>query len=262
MGTPLKNPPVYFTVAQVRFNKLLKLPDFLPTIQENLRKAGFPDFKTHKSIVLQFVSQDGQTPPTPVVQERYLFGNVEQTHGLLLEDDKLTLQSTNYGQFESFSSMFLQGLEVLHGVAQLDFTERVGLRYLDRVMPQEGETLAQYLAPEVMGMNIRLGGKPLHSYSETLTELDDIKLLSRVSIQGGGLAFPPDLMPGDMVVAKRFMDYDGPSAILDNDGFVDIREIFSTASVSDYLNAIHKVIGKAFRATASQHALDVWGQEQ
>ena len=262
MGTPLKNPPVYFTVAQVRFNKLLKLPEFLPTIQEHLRKAGFPDFKTHRAIVLQIVSQEGQTPPTHGIQERYLFGNVEQTHGLLLEDDKLTLQSTNYGRFESFSSMFLKGLEVLHGVAQLDFTERVGLRYLDRVMPRTSESLEQYLAPEALGMNVRLGGKPLHTYSETLTELDSIKLLSRVSIQGGGLAFPPDLLPGDMVVANRFKDYDGLSAILDNDGFVDIREIFSIASVGNHLKAIHKVIGKAFRATVSQHALDDWEQEQ
>ena len=35
MGTPLKNPPVYFTVAQVRFNPILKLAEFLPAIQRH-----------------------------------------------------------------------------------------------------------------------------------------------------------------------------------------------------------------------------------
>jgi uncharacterized protein (TIGR04255 family) len=262
MGTPLKNPPVYFTVAQVRFNTLLKLGEFLPTIQESLRKAGFPDFGAHKSVVLQFGSQDGQLAPLPGVQERFSFGDVARTHSFLLDVDKLTLQSTNYEQFERFSEKFLKGLSVLNEVVQLDFTERVGLRYLDRVMPRKSETLEQYLATEVLGMNSRLGGKSLHSYSETLTEVDNIKLLSRVVIQDGGLAFPPDIVPGDMVVAQRFKDYEGRCAILDNDGFVDSREVFSAESVDAHLDAIHKVIGKAFRATVNSYALSVWDQEQ
>lgn len=262
MGTPLKNPPVYFTVAQVRFNTLLKLNDFLPNIQENLRKAGFPDFSAHKSIILQLAAQDGQMAPIPGVQERFSFGNVDKTHSFLLDADKLTLQSTNYGQFETFSEKFLKGLSVLNDVVQLDFTERVGLRYLDRVMPRDDETLEQYLAPEVFGMKYGPGGNPLHSYSETLTEIDNIKLLSRVVIQSGGLSFPPDLMPGDMVVAKRFKEYEGRHALLDNDGFVESREVFSAESVGAHLDAIHKVIGTAFRATATQFAIDVWNQEQ
>ena len=200
--------------------------------------------------------------PIPSVQERFSFGNVEKTLSFFLDADKLTLQSTNYGTFETFSEKFLKGLSVLHDVVQLDFTERVGLRYLDRVMPRSNETLEQYLAPEVLGMSSRLGGRPLHSYSETLTEIDNIKLLSRVVIQNGGLAFPPDIVPGDMIVANRFREYEGRHAILDNDGFVEGREVFSAESVGVHLNAIHKVIGRAFRATTNQYAIKVWGQEQ
>ena len=97
MGLPLKKPPVYFTVAQVRFNPLLKLSDFLPSIQEALRKLGFPAFTVHSTIALQFAVQDGQTVPQPVPHEQYLFANVEQTHCFVLSSDSVTFQSTDYG---------------------------------------------------------------------------------------------------------------------------------------------------------------------
>jgi len=83
MGAPLKNPPVYFTVAQVRFNALLKLAEYLPSIQEAMRRAGFPDFVSHKSIALQIVMQDGQAVPTPLPQERFLFGTTDRTRNFL-----------------------------------------------------------------------------------------------------------------------------------------------------------------------------------
>ena len=128
MGTPLKNPPVYFTVAQVHFNTLLKLADYLPSIQECLRKAGYPAFSAHRSIAIQLNMQDGQTVPQPVPHEQFLFANAQETHRFVLAADALTFQSTNYETYEQFSSAFLQGLELVHGVVTLDFTERVGLR--------------------------------------------------------------------------------------------------------------------------------------
>lgn len=258
MGTPLKNPPVYLTLAQVRFNPILKLVDFLPGIQESFRHAGYPDFERQHLISIQVTMQDGRPTPTPVPQDRFQLGNVDKTHMFILDGQSLTLQSTNYGQFESFSECFLKGLNIVNDVVKLAFTERVGLRYLDRVMPRENETIEQYLVDQVHGLTSRLGGKPLYSYTEALNEIGSIKLLSRVAIQDGPLAFPPDLQPGNMVVTERFAVYTGKSAILDNDGFVEGRESFSVNTVATRLDAIHKVIGTAFKTTATPFAFAAW----
>jgi uncharacterized protein (TIGR04255 family) len=259
MGTPLKNPPVYLTLAQVRFNPILKLGDFLPGIQEAFRLAGYPDFERQNLISIQITAQDGQPPaPTPVQQERFQLGNVEKTHTFILDGQSLTLQSTNYGHFEAFSACFLKGLNIVHDAMKLAFTERVGLRYLDRVMPQAGETIGQYLADQVQGINSRLGGRPLYSFTEAMNEIGNIKLLSRVAIQEGPLAFPPDIPLGNMRISERFTSYVGNSAILDNDGFVEGREAFSTKAVSEHLDAIHKVIGSAFKTTATPYAFAAW----
>ncbi len=259
MGTPLKNPPVYLTLAQVRFNPILKLGDFLPSIQESLRQAGYPDFERQNIISIQITAQDGQPPaPTPVQQERFLFGNVEKTHTFILDGQSLTLQSTNYGHFEAFSTCFLDALSIVDNAMKLAFTERVGLRYLDRVMPQTGETIEQYLVDQVKGMNSRLTGRPIYAFTEAMNEIENIKLLSRVAIQEGPLAFPPDIQPGNMRISEKFTSYIGNSAILDNDGCVEGREVFSKKAVAEHLDAIHKVIGAAFRATATPHAFTTW----
>lgn len=258
MGTPLKNPPVYLTLAQVRFNPILKLADFLPGIQENFRHAGYTDFERQNLISIQVTMQDGQPTPTPIQQERFQFGNAEKTHMFILDGQSLTLQSTNYGQFETFSACFLTGLDIVNDIVKLAFTERVGLRYLDRVMPQDGEAIEQYLVEQVHGLTSRLSGKPLYSYTEAMNEIENIKLLSRVAIQDGPLAFPPDLQPGNMRVTERFLSYTGKSAILDNDGFVEGREAFSAKAVADHLDAIHKVIGAAFKTTATPYAFSAW----
>ncbi len=258
MGTPLKNPPVYLTLAQVRFNPILKLADFLPGIQENFRHASYTDFERQNLISIQVTMQDGQPTPTPIQQERFQFGNAEKTHMFILDGQSLTLQSTNYGQFETFSACFLKGLDIVNDIVKLAFTERVGLRYLDRVMPQEGEAIEQYLVEQVHGLTSRLSGKPLYSYTEAMNEIGNIKLLSRVAIQDGPLAFPPDLQPGNMRVTEKFLSYTGKSAILDNDGFVEEREAFSAQAVADHLDAIHKVIGAAFKTTATPYAFSAW----
>ncbi len=259
MGTPLKNPPVYLTLAQVRFNPILKLADFLPSIQESFRQAGYPDFDRQHIISIQLTAQEGQPPaPTPVQQERFLLGNVEKTHTFILDGQSLTLQSTNYGQFETFSACFLEGLNIVNDAVKLAFTERVGLRYLDRVMPQPGETIGQYLVEQVHGLASRLEGRSLYSYTEAMNEIGNIRLLSRVAIQDGPLAFPPDLQLGNMRIVERFASYVGISAILDNDGFFEGREAFSAKAIADHLDTIHKVIGTAFKTTTTPHAFASW----
>lgn len=258
MGKPLKNPPVYLTLAQVRFNPILKLADFLPSIQESFRRSGYPDFEPQHSISIQVTMQDNKPVPQPISQDRFLFGNVEKTHMFILANQSLTVQSTNYGQFESFSKCFLEGLDIVHKAVQLAYTERIGLRYLDRVMPQKDETIAQYLVEQVQGLTTKLGGKPIYSFTEALNEVGKIKLVSRVAIQEGPLAFPPDLQPWKLVVAEKFVSYTGQSAILDNDGFIEAREPFSDKKVYENLDTIHKVIGDAFRATATQYAFAAW----
>lgn len=261
MGTPLKNPPVCFTLVQVRFNPILKLSEYLPSIQDSMRKLGYPDFETKRDIVININIQDGKPVPSPGADERFCFGTLDKKHRFVLNAQFLTFQSTNYGTYEDFSEKLLRGLSIMHQAVQLDYTDRVGLRYLDHIAPKEGDSLEGYLAQEAQGLSARLGGVPLHSYSETLTTFDQVKLLSRVLIREGVLQFPADLQPEGMEIGERFKHAGGRHAVLDTDGFVEGREIFSLDHVKQQLDTIHEVVRKAFRDAVTEHAFDVWNEK-
>jgi uncharacterized protein (TIGR04255 family) len=128
------------------------------------------------------------------------------------------------------------------------------------VFPKAGDSLALYLASGVQGLSTQLGGQPVHSYSEALNAVGNVMLRSRVVIQNGGLGFPPDLLPQGMAVQQRFQQAQGMHAILDTDGSVEGRALFSLDAVRQHLHSIHEVIGAAFKATVTEHALEVWNE--
>jgi uncharacterized protein (TIGR04255 family) len=261
MGQPLKNPPVYFTLTQVKFNAVLKLADFLPAIQEGMRTGGFPLFEKQATFAVDLVAENGQVVPKPGVKERYLFGDIARTHVFWLDSETFTLQSTAYGNFDAFSGTFLRGLALVHDVLNLALTERIGLRYLDRVFPMADDALGDYLVPEALGMHPKLEGKVMRAYTEAVSAVEAHILVSRIVVQDGPLSFPPDMVPSDMRVDDRLAAYVGRHAILDNDGFFEGREEFSIDGVAAHLKTIHDVIYKAFKATVTPHAFKAWGKE-
>src|SRR6266404_6952565 len=124
----MNNAPVYFTIGQVQHNPLLTLDSYVPAIQENMRKSGYPDFS--KGLQLGFnltanVAQDGGGQQPPAVHlERYLFLNAEKTSGFALLANSFSFQTTDYGTFEEFLAEFLRGLEIVQqAVGGLSFVE-------------------------------------------------------------------------------------------------------------------------------------------
>lgn len=265
MGTPLKNPPVYLTLVQARFNPVLKLADYVPSIQEGMRKAGYPAYAQLSSVVMRLPStqemqQQPPALPQPTQHVQYTFSNVEQTHSFVLGADALTFHSSDYGNYKKFSDQFLHGLAMVHEQVKLDFTERIGLRYLDHVAPRAGEQIEQYLVPEVLGLGSRVGGKVMHAFSETFCAVEKVRLRVRVLVQGGGLVIPPDLAQQPVKVQERFLQPSEVSAMVDTDGFVEGRELFAMEAVRAHLDTIHGVIGESFKRTVTPHALKAWDE--
>lgn len=268
MGQKLKNAPVYFTIAQVRFNPVLSLKTYMPEIQEHMRKAGYPDFKQSFTVAFNLALitggelQQGTTPPPPfpLPEERYVFSNMENTRGFILQQNALSFQTTDYDDYQNLSSVFLNGLETVHNAVGLNFSERIGIRYLDAVYPREGEDLSQYLVEQVLGINKLLeGAEIVHSFSETVVKFKNGgKVVSRTILQNKKLGFPPDLQPDRLRLKDRFKDIEGVHAVIDTDGAFEGREPFDIGKVKNRLEDLHKVISDSFRATTTVYARSVW----
>jgi len=262
MGNRLSNAPVYYTVAQVQFNPILNLDGYLPAIQAKMREAHFPDYR--QDVVQRLVIPFGNTElaqmaaPTISPQSRFLFGDIDGREMFLLEANAISLQTTSYNTFETFSATLMKGLHVLHEVIRLDFVERVGIRYLDAVQPVEAESLKDYLVPEVLGLALRGEGQLTHSVSETVVVTSAGQLVSRVLIREGHIGLPMDLVGPTPSISPRFTQFEGLHAIVDTDAAFIQREAFDLAKMETHLVALHDEIKKSFEATVTAHALAAW----
>lgn len=263
MGTTLKNAPVYFTLAQVRFNPILAIESYIPKIQERLRKHKYPDAKKNVLTTLNLPhaasASESNSQVSPTQSPRFLFFDMERTSGFILDVNAITFQSARYDSFEKFSKNFILGLEVVHSEVELSFVERIGIRYLDAVFPRDGEKLQEYLAESVLGLADKLEGELVYTFSETLVRKDGTNVLARAIIQNGQVGFPPDILPNVLNLDERFLKLRGLHATLDIDGSTDQREVFSMEMVQSRLEAIHGEIEKAFHATVTKNALQTWG---
>lgn len=264
MGKKLSNAPVYYTVAQVQFNPILNLEGFIPAIQSKMREARFPDFKREvfQQLVLPFggLESNQMAVPTVTPQCRYMFGDIDGRSLFLLESSTLSFQTTAYDTFETFSAALLKTLGILHEALHLDYVERIGIRYLDAVQTaKDGETLREFLVPEVLGLSLRGEGTLQHSVSETVIKTQSGQLVSRVFIRHGAVGLPADLAGAPTPnIAYRFTQSEGLHAIIDTDASFGQREVFDLAKVEGRLTALHDEIVHLFKAMVTEHALAAW----
>lgn len=263
MGAKLSNAPVYYTIAQVQFNPVLDLDGYLPAIQSKMREAHFPDYRKNvfQQLVVPFgnMEQGQMAVPTMTPQSRYLFGDIDGHSLFLLEMNALSLQTTRYDTFETFSQTLMKGLDMLHGALRLDFVERIGLRYLDAVQPsKDGETLREFLVPEVLGHALRDEGQLQQSISETSVLTNVGLLVSRVIIRHGKVGLPMELESLAPTVDPRFTQRSSLHAIVDTDASIVRREVFELTNVSARLAALHGAIVQSFNATVTDHARASW----
>ena len=272
MGKKIKHAPVYFAIAQVRHNPVLRMGDYVTQIQESMRLAGYPDFKRTVVLAFNFVANapgsatlpgDPQVP-TPQQVERFTFANAECTRGFIVENNALSLQATEYDTFESFAGEFFKGLQIIHDTVKIAYVERVGTRYLDAVVPKEGESgLPKYLKREVLGLAQVLADdiSVSRSISETHFQASAGRVLARAIIQSGPLGFPLDLQPMGVNVAPRFSAVRGVHAILDTDASYEGRHPFDMAWLRERLDGLHTNVRAAFDSSVTPHALHVWNRE-
>lgn len=262
MGKKLTRAPVYFTLAQVRLNPVLALDSYVPKIQDQLRRQGYPD--TKRGMLTTFNlnignPSEGGTPQVPVSQTaRYTFSNMDRTEGFILDQGALSFQTTEYDTFERFAKVFLMGLTIADQAVNFSYTDRIGLRYLDAVYPKIDETLSDYLSERVLGLYRRLNGSLVHAFSETVIQNDFGRVVARTILQDGEIGFPPDLQPRELQLPERFRILRGQHAILDTDGSHERRDRFDLNQIETNLFAVHSLVIDAFKAIVTERALEIW----
>ncbi len=266
MGTKLTNAPVFYTLTQVQFNTVMQLPNYIPEIQERLRQAGYPDFIPEQQSIFQLqpVSSDSQPNVISEFVPKWSFMNIHKTEGFVLLRDGLIYHTTEYKDSETFYQKVLMGLEIVHSVVSLALVRRIGLRFLDVINPEQGETLDQYVVNQVLGLRGIASEHSLHSMSESVfNNPNETVLVSRVmtgSVERSAPFMPNELLPLPLKLKERFESISGDMAVMDTDTFIipsQSRE-FSLELIHNLLKDLKKNITFAFESIVTPYALKRW----
>jgi uncharacterized protein (TIGR04255 family) len=251
--------PVFYTLAQVQFNPITQMSDYVSRLQEHLRRNGFPDFRADSQIEFAIRRLDESQPD--VQQQKHLrwsFTNADCTEGYQLSANALVFHTTIYDTFQDFLQKTVSGLELVHDIVELAYTERIGLRYLDAVVPMGDDQLQQYLTPSLLGLSNSLDGRLGHSFTETVAFIANGTLVTRAVITDNALSLSPDLFPLQLELAPRFREVNGRHAVLDTDYFVAQRTKFDITEIKNQMLAAHDVVTNAFDSSVTEYSKEKW----
>ena len=260
-----RNAPVVYVIVQVRFSPVLSLKTYIPQIQEYFRRNGFPAFESQFNFQLAFsvpppAEPEPATPAIPVERTlSYVFSNRDRSQSFVLEQNGLTFHVTDYLDFSWFLDLFLMQLERINEVISPDSSERIGLRYIDAVLPKSGSEVKEYLIPAVLGLSDQpVEGSLQHTYSETILLKGNTSTVSRVIVRNGQIAFPPDMAALPVLINSRFTEYRGTHALVDTDSFQTIHSPMDVQKLRTTLHDLHGRVEEAFNAVTTDFARTDW----
>lgn len=257
----LDHQPLTLVIAEFRFSQVLKMQEFIPDIQECLRKE-YPVYSGMPGTAIE-ISNEGVRFGGG--GEKWSFSSADKSQGIEIDQNRLVFFTTKYERFHGFQEQSLSALKILQDIVEPGLLLKVGLRYNDSVVPLDGEHLEEYIEPSWIPAEPlkKLCNGLVHHREETVVGTDIGTLAVRVHIGKMKPRVMPDLGRLELVVIEDNTSTDILTAILDFDhSWVAGKEPveFKVERVEEILHGLHKVAREAFWITTTKFARDErWG---
>ena len=263
MSEHLSNAPVYYALVQAHFNPIAAMADYADRIQDSLRRQGYPLFEKQQTTHLVVSSEGKETAPQVKHATSWLLTTSDRTAGFILSTTSITFHTTHYKTHNEFITELLRGLQAVHEAAELDHVSRLGLRYLNAVLPNANETVEDYLIDGLHGLSFP--AQRIHGLNESvfITKTGPLlsagTLVSRVYRMTGPLGFPPDMIPQGLATNQRFATVEpGDHSVIDLDHYSEGQMPVDTPKIEEQLLSLHETITSAFKATTTDFARQAW----
>lgn len=265
MNEKMSNAPLYYALVQAHFNPVAAMTKYIDQIQDRLRREGYPLFALQQFMQLVVPGPGQAHSQEPQIQQAvsWLMTRSDRTAGFILGPSTITYHTTHYQTHNEFIPELLRGLSAVHEAVSLDHVSRLGLRYLDAILPHTGETSEQYLVGGLHGIDFNAVRQ--HAMTESVFATDTGPLLPkgtlvvRVYRSVAPLGFPPDMLPTGLAIAPQFeIKEPREHAIIDMDHYVEGRMPVEMDKLNDQMLSLHGTIKSVFRATTTDHAHSAW----
>jgi uncharacterized protein (TIGR04255 family) len=248
---PLKNAPLVRAIAQIRFPPILSIEQqaFVGAFQEAIRTE-YPILEPVKTQSL-IVNADGASV-TPTFQTTWCFWNMERTWRISLASSAVSIETTKYTSRTDFLARLEDLLVKLHSNFHLSQIDRVGLRYVDRVVGQNLADISLLIRPEMAGIS----SSDLHEYvhqvlHESLFLLPEAQIAARWGVMPANATFDPYAI--DPVPERSW--------ILDLDISATTTQLFSVEALMQQAHNFTERIYTFFRWAVTDEFLRRYGGE-
>tara|TARA_R110002073_G_scaffold245043_3_gene407288 strand:- start:9731 stop:10465 length:735 start_codon:yes stop_codon:yes gene_type:complete len=233
------------------------MEEYIPAIQDRLRGNSFPRFQEVRGQQVVF----GPTPKVTAIQQ-WVFSNRDRTWSVILAPDFVVLETSTYGKFEEFIETLEGVLSVVGEEARVDFSERLGLRYVDLIRPEKtGGTYHQYLKRSLHGLDTSdfSDGEALHRFETRVATKTGGTLVVKVSHAMNGGFLPPDIDGNHLDFSRvEKVGAEERVVLLDIDHFSDESMDFNSAKLVEEMWNLHGDTRKAFEHSVTPYAIEQW----
>lgn len=267
MGSQLSNAPVYYVLAQAKFNPVNNMKNYVDVIQDRLRRLHFSVYEEQLIEQIHVVTRLGVPPEARQRTETiWHFTRKDQTAGFVLTPSQLVYHTTHYQTDEQFLPVLLSGLSIVHEVVELEYVDRLGLRYLNAILPTGDELLDDYLMPGVRGISPVGDMIPARSISESIFQrpLENTgelaTLVARIYRTIDRLGYPPDVAPNQLVLKPQFQQAEVcEHAVVDTDHWIEANMPVDREQLLQRLMVLHDGLKLAFfDAIITEQAQEKW----
>lgn len=250
---PLAHPPLVRVIAQVRFPLIASLEqrDFVAPFQEALRRD-YPVLRPEQSRGVVFGPQGVMEARSNTV---WRFRDTQDVWRVSLSSDFLALETERYTSRNDFMDRLKQVLGALKKHVEPAVVDRIGVRYIDRVVGDNLAEIARLVRPEVAGiLATPLAPHTRQSIAENVFRLPDGE--GQVTTRWGKLPERATVDPGALEAIEA------PSWMLDIDAFLAETRAFDVDGVVGQARGFAERIYSIFRWAVTDEFLRRYGAQQ
>jgi uncharacterized protein (TIGR04255 family) len=248
--------PLAYVLAEVRCSPTLDLARRAAAIQE-LIQEDFPLLEPIAEFQMPVAMGIG---PSPTGSAMYAFSDSTKRRGVVITAGSLCYHATEYETSKEFFEQLGRVLTMVEPVYARDTVTRLGLRYVDAIVPRHGESVFDYLNPAITG--ISLDGD---SQRRVQCVIEQPRANGGITVRLLALGVPiyrsPDLPALGLRVPRwieRAMERQAPAAVLDTDNWVSDPRPFDAKSILGAFRNLKNLISSAFLKVTTSHAVSVW----
>jgi uncharacterized protein (TIGR04255 family) len=257
----MANAPLVLVLAQVRFSPYLSIGKSISAIQDAIRRT-YPAFRKGQMQTIEIAP--GSPMPSISTTERWDFADAENRECFIVQQSSLVFLATRYKTYGDFASRHSIVLECFERTVPDVFVEGLGLRYVDLIVPREGERPEEYVVEGLRGCLLEIEAQAFQARHIARWKVDDGLITFRY-VSGARPPFlPPDLQPLELEapeVIKRALASKAPIGMMDFDRMLDHRGQFRASEISKLFTRMHDDASKVFKRAMSPFAESIWNSK-